>query len=188
MVYQNYKSRSFQVNRGVPQGSVLGPVLFSFFINNLPASLPYSVSCSLYADDLAIWSSTPLVFVAMEASQALFQLERWSEYWCLPLNPSKSEAYFYSVDSHQANLHSNLFLLGSRFRFIPTPTFLGVTFDRTHSFPKHVSSLKVKLFSRLTAFRYISAFTWRPSEESLSLCIKLLFDHFTQMVSFLKRY
>ena len=54
VVFQNHKSRSFRVRRGVPQGSVLGPVLFSLFINDLPASLPSSVSCSLYADDLAI--------------------------------------------------------------------------------------------------------------------------------------
>ena len=60
VVFQNHKSRSFRVRRGVPQGSVLGPVLFSLFINDLPASLPSSVSCSLYADDLAIWSSSPL--------------------------------------------------------------------------------------------------------------------------------
>ena len=59
VVYQNHKSRSFRVRRGVPQGSVLGPVLFSLFINDLPASLLFSVSCSFYADDLAIWSSPP---------------------------------------------------------------------------------------------------------------------------------
>ena len=115
VVYQNHKSRSFRVHRGVPQGSILGPVLFSLFINDLPASLSSSVSCSLYADDLAIWSSSPLVPTATKATQgALFRLERWYEYWCLPLNPSKCEASLFSVDPHQANLQPNLLLLSSR--------------------------------------------------------------------------
>ena len=95
VVYQNRNSCCFRVGRGVPQGSVLGPVHFSLFINDLPASLPSSVSCSVYADDLAIWSSSISVPIAVEATQgSLFRLERWSEYWCLPLNPSKCEALF----------------------------------------------------------------------------------------------
>ena len=164
VVYQNHKSRSFRVHRGVPQGSVLGPVLFSLFINDLPASLPSSVSCSVYADELAIWSSSPSVRTAVEATQgALFRLECW----CLPLNLSKCEASF-SVGPHQANL----LLLSSRLRFNPSLTFLGVTFDRTLSFSKHVSSLKAKLFPRLKALRCISASSWGPSKESLSLAYK----------------
>ena len=67
VVYQNHKSRYFRVRQSV----LLGSVHFSLFINDLPASLPSSVSCSLYADDLAIWSSSPLV----ETTQALFRLE-----------------------------------------------------------------------------------------------------------------
>ena len=181
VVFQNHKSRCFRVRRGVPQGSVLGPVLFSLFVNDLPASLPSSVSCSLYADDLAVWSSSPSVPTAVEATQgALFRLERWSEHWCLPLNPSKCKAFFFSVNPHQANLQPNLLLLGSRLRFNPTPTFLGVTFDRTLSFSKHVSSLKAKFFPRLKALRCISASSWGPSKESLSLfCINLFFGPFS---------
>ena len=149
MVFQNNKSRSFQVRGGVPKGSVLGIVLFSLFINDLPASLPSSVSCSLYADDLAIWSSSPLVPTAAEVAQgALFRLE----HWCLPLNSSKCETSF-SVDPHQANF----LLLNSRLLFNHTPTFLGVTFDCTLSFSKHVSSLKAKFLPRLKALRCISA-------------------------------
>ena len=109
----------------------------------------------------------------MEATQgALFRLERWSEYWCLPLNLSKCEASFFSVDPHQANLQPNLLLLSSHLHFNPTPTFLGVTFDRTLSFSKHVSSLKARFFPRLKALRCISASSWGPSKESLSLLYK----------------
>ena len=172
MVYQNHKSRSFRVRQGVLQGSILGPVLFSLFIDDLPASLPSSVSCFLYADDLAIWSSSPSVPTAVEATQgALFRLEHWFEYWCLSLNPSKCEASFFSVDPHQANFQLKL-LLGSRLRFNPTPTFLGVTFDCTFSFSKHVSSLKAKFFPCLKALRCISASSWGPSKESLSVLYK----------------
>ena len=118
VVYQNHKSRSFRVRRGVLQGSVLGPVLFSLFINDLPTSLHSSVSCYVYADDLAIWSSSTSVPTAVEATQgALFRLEHWSEYWCLPINPSKCGASFFSVDPHQAYLQPNLLLLGSRLPF-----------------------------------------------------------------------
>ena len=109
----------------------------------------------------------------MEVTQgALFRLERCSEYWCLPPNASKCEASFFSVDPHQANLQPNLLLLGSRLRFNPIPTFLGVIFDRTLSFSKHVSSLKAKFFPRLKVLRCIFTFSWYPSKESLSLLYK----------------
>ena len=82
------------------------------------------------------------------------------------------EASFFSVDPHQANLQPNLFLLNSRLRFNHTPTFLGITFDRTLSFSKHVSSLNAKFFPRTKDLRCISASSWGPSKESLSLLYK----------------
>ena len=72
------------------------------------------------------------------------------------------------MDPHQANL----LLLGSRLDLNPTSTFLGATIDRTLSFSKHVSSLKARFFPRLKALRCISASSWGPSKESLSLLYK----------------
>ena len=143
---------------------------FSLFINDLPVSLPSSVSCCLYADDLAIWSSSLSVPTAVEAKQeALLRLDRWSEYWCLPFNSSKCEASFFSVDPHEANLQLHLLLIN----FIPI--FLQQfhsNFDRTLSFSKHVSLLHAKFFPRLKALRCISASSWGFSKESLFLLYK----------------
>ena len=178
MVFQNHKSRSFRICRSVSQGSILGPVLFSLFINDVSASLPSSVSCSYYADDLAVWSSSPSVPTAVEATQgALFQLERWSEYWCLPLNPSKCEISFFSVDPHQANLQSSFLILGSRLRFNPTPTFLEVIFDRTLSFIKHVSLLSFSHVSRPYAVSLLPHVA--PLRSPSLFCTNLFFGPFS---------
>ena len=93
-------------------------------------------------------------------------------YWCLPLNSTKCEATFFLVDSHQANLQPNLILFNSRLCFNPTSTFLGVTFDRTLSFSKHVSLLKAKFFPHLKALGSISASSCGPSNEPLCLLYK----------------
>ena len=73
---------------------------------------------------------------------------------------------------HYANLGPNLLLLNSCYRFNSTSTFLGVTFNRTLSFSKHVSSLKAKFFLRLRALLCIFASSWGPSKKSLSLVHK----------------
>ena len=83
------------------------------------------------------------------------------------------------MDPNQANL----LLLGSCLRFNPTPTFRGVTFDRTLSFTKHVSSLKAKFFLCLKALRCICASSWGPSKESLSVLYKSFLRHLLIYIS-----
>ena len=180
MVCQNHKSRSFRVRRGLSKGSVLVPVLFSLFINDPCTSLPSSVICSLYNDDLVIWSSF-LGLHSCEATQGpLFRLECWSEYWCLSLNLSKCEVSFFSVDPHQANHQPNHLLLNCRLRFNPSSTFLGVTFDRTLSFSKHAFLPRAKFFPCLQALRHTSASSWGLSLRSPSLLsINLFFGPFS---------
>ena len=116
VVYQNQKSRFF---RGVTQGFVLNPVLFSFYINDVLTSLPSAVSCFFM---LTTWPTGPLlspsVPAAAEATQGdLIGLDRWSEHWRDPLNPSKREASFFLMDSHQAYLRPHLYLFNCPFHF-----------------------------------------------------------------------
>ena len=53
---------------------------------------------------------------------------------CLSLNPKRCEAFYFSVDRHQANPQPHVLFFNSSLRFNPTPTILGITFDRTLSF------------------------------------------------------
>ena len=116
----NSYSRPFRLRRRVPQGSVLGPVLFSLYINNLPTFLPASVKTSLYADDLAIWASSPSVECATSVVQAaLKRLVEWSSKWRLPLNPLKCETSFFSLDPYQS-LQLSLHILNTPLKFNPS--------------------------------------------------------------------
>ena len=164
----NLYSHLFRLQRGVSQGSVLEPVLFSLFINNLPAFLPTSVKTSLYADDLAIWASSPSVECATSTVQvALSKLVKWSSKWRLPLNALKCKTFFFSLDPYQSHVQPSLYILNTLFKFNPHPTFLGVTFDRTLSFKLRVLSLRKKFHTRFRAFRSIASASWGPSKESL---------------------
>ena len=108
----------------------------------------------------------------MESTQgALFRLECCSEYWCLLLNLSKCEASF-SVDPHQANLQPT----SSYSVSIPLQFFLGSPSTALFPFLSIISSLMVKFFPRLKALRCISASSWGPSKESLSLLYKSFFQ------------
>ena len=149
----NSYSLPFRLRRGVPQGSVLGPVLFSLYINDFPTFLPISVKSSLYADDLAIWASSPSVECATSIVQAaLNRLVEWSSKWRLPLNPLKCETSFFSLDPYQSRKQPSLYILNTPLKFNPHPTFLRVTFDRTFSFKHYCPILTEKISQPIPCF------------------------------------
>ena len=71
-------SEDFKTNSGVPQGSVLGPLLFLIFINDLPANLPEGVGIKMYADDVKLYISHKNDSKRDLLSQALLALNKWA--------------------------------------------------------------------------------------------------------------
>ncbi|CAH8658828.1 unnamed protein product [Dicrocoelium dendriticum] len=72
---------------GVPQGSVLGPLLFSVYVNDLPEEL--EVQSLLFADDLKLWNIVDIPGGPMALQRALDKLWEWSVLWLLPINRAK---------------------------------------------------------------------------------------------------
>ena len=77
------------VTSGVPQGSILGPVLFVIFINDLPYTLPDEKMAALYADDTKVCNSIRSKADCEKVQQALTNLECWSRDNNLDFSSSK---------------------------------------------------------------------------------------------------
>ena len=76
-------SDSAPVTSGVPQGSVLGPLLFLIYVNDLPDVV--KSNALFYADDLKVWNSVDL----SKLQEDINSICEWSSTWSLPINPSK---------------------------------------------------------------------------------------------------
>ena len=76
-----------QVVSGIPQGSILGPILFTIFINDLPDSI--ESTCKVFADDTKIYNNPEKANILQED---LNKLQIWSEKWQLGFNISKCKS------------------------------------------------------------------------------------------------
>ena len=97
---------------GIPQGSILGPMIFNFCITDLHKIVPPSTNFSPYADDTSLYSScsvADLTIQEKEINDTLDDLNSWSHCSNLALNPSKTKSMLFST-SQSSEYH----LLGSR--------------------------------------------------------------------------
>ena len=101
-------SESVNVRFGMPQGSILGPVLFNLYVSDLQNHLPSSIGSFQYADDTTIYSSCPareLQRCAQELNSTLNTVSSWSNYSHLALNSKKTKTMLLST-SQMSHVHS----------------------------------------------------------------------------------
>ena len=131
-------SESLYISSGVPQGSVLGPLLFLIYINDIETATDDKLV--LFADDTtSISKSKNLEHLILQMKQSVLSLERWFNANGLSLNVNKTENIIFSLRPVISDLDLRNTCRADSVRF------LGVYLDNTLVFDTHVDQVSKKL-------------------------------------------
>ena len=146
-------SDTLEVKYGVPQGSILGPLLFSVYINDLP-SVPQQCSADCYVDDTKLYacSSVRDYDLSMDLmNDDLIRIQNWCFQNLLLLNPEKNKLMVYGTRQMLARLPNDFCLSLLENDLIPEDAVkdLGLTLDRKLSFDDHIVKVTASCMSIL---------------------------------------
>ena len=143
--YQGYQSHEVEVCSGVPQGSVLGPLFFVIFINDIIVNIKSNIL--IYADDIKIFKTISSMEDCLILQNDLTTFLHWSNSNLLPVNFDKSYVMSYTNKNFQILYNytlNNIFL--SR---VDTFKDLGVIFDSKLTFHNHINAVTSEAFKSL---------------------------------------
>ena len=145
----NRLSNSKNVTSGVPQGSVLGPILFIFYINDITQQAIPPSTLKLYADDLKVYSSTANDKEGKAFQCTLDKISKWSETWQLPI--SKEKFKWLLITNKKKSNHEDLKfeLAGVTLPRVKDVLDLGVNFTSKLNFSNHIAITIAKAKKRL---------------------------------------
>ena len=148
---ENHLSSAANISSRVPQGSMLGPLLFILYINDLPLSIGL-FSVMLYADDTVIFSAASSIDqLQLNLSLDLNVVSNWLTANGLFLNLNKTEYIVFGTQQRliRSESHSPLCMEGKEVNQVKSFKYLGVLLDECLSFNNHVNYVRSKVASKL---------------------------------------
>ena len=135
---QTATSSSRNITAGVPQGSVLGPLLFLIYINDISESL-LSLT-RLFADDSSLYySASSLNDIEGIINHDLTLLSLWSKQWLVSFNPLKTEAIIFSLRPYENT--PVLTFDNTHIKLVENHKHLGVTLNNSGQWDAHIESI-----------------------------------------------
>ena len=129
-----------KVVSGVPQGTVLGPVLFLVFINDLPSTV--NSQCKLFADDLVIYREVKCREDEKRMQEDLDKLSEWEDTWGMKFHPDKCE---HIIITRKRSPHiSSYTLRGHQLQTVSEAKYLGVTITSKLEWKDHIDMIAKK--------------------------------------------
>ena len=160
---------------GVPQGSILLPLLYIFFVKDLPSPVHEQLISSFYADDTTYMASfnfnKPKHEIADLLQPVLSNLQDYCRKWRMGLNPSKTWALNFN-NNKKSKMEPRLKLGGEPISYKTSGKFLGVTFDSKLTFKEHIKEVKIKCLKRINMLKAIRGNSWGTSPETLIFTYK----------------
>ncbi|GFX91507.1 probable RNA-directed DNA polymerase from transposon BS [Trichonephila clavipes] len=164
-----------QSETGLPQGTVISPILFNIFINDLPDLLASDglTNTALFADDLAIWCSTPKRDQSKLNTIINLTLERL-HLWCIEnnmtVNLKKTTCQFFTLNRQPFS--PQLVYNGMPVQQSDVSIYLGCALDNKLKWTKHAELVVSKARKRLSILKRLTGVKWGCNRDTLNTTYK----------------
>ena len=161
---------------GLPQGSVLSPLLFNLFIKDIYALVEGKKV--KFADDGTIWQTGPDAKLLVEALERdLVKITEWTKKWRMKLNIEKTEFCLFNRKMDNEVSSITIKMDGKDVKRTDSPKLLGVILDEKLSFQKHIDAIERKATKAAASLAIVGRSEQISAENMLKLYKSIVLPH-----------